>query len=80
MKASLNDQKRCREIYKEITDDIPGYYTNLVNDVLKGKGIEPKGKIRIRHARKLEVYDLEVMMALKAIVEENKEKLNRIAS
>lgn len=73
-KPSKAEKHACKRIYKEWDHLIPGQYSKSVQERLAARGIE-RTEVEITNARRLNRYDLDVMLVLEALAKKEKEKL-----
>lgn len=73
-KPSKAEKHACKRIYKEWDHLIPGQYSKAVQERLATRGIE-RTEVEITNARRLNRYDLEVMLVLEDLAKKEKEKL-----
>lgn len=73
-KPSKAEKHACKRIYKEWDHLIPGQYSKTVQEKLAAKGIH-RTEIEITNARRLNRYDLDVMLILEELAKIEKEKL-----
>lgn len=70
------EKHECRRIHEAYDHLIPGHYSKLVQERLAEKGIHST-MLEIQNARRLNRYDLEVMLELEKLALIEKEKLER---